>query len=51
MSLEPCFLTLDDKGRLRVHDVKEKIDQIIESEETFRSGKFWILKKSFINFQ
>jgi len=38
--LEPSFLTLDEKGCLRLHYVKEKTEQVIEPEEVFRSGIF-----------
>ncbi len=48
LSIEPSFLTLDDKGTLRLHYVKEKTEQdielvqIVEPGEIFRSGKLEI---------
>ncbi len=38
--LEPSFLTLDDKGNLRLHFVNEENEQIVESGEVYRSGNF-----------
>ncbi len=39
-SIGPYFLTLDDKGGLRVHYVEEKTEQIMREGEIFRCGKF-----------
>jgi hypothetical protein len=39
-SLEPSFLTLDDKGILRLHSVKEKTMKEVREGEAFRSGNF-----------
>ncbi len=39
-------MTLDNKGRLRIHYVKEKIEKMVEPGEVFRSGKFGIFERS-----
>ncbi len=36
----PYFLSLDDKGKIRVHYIKEKSEEIVSKEEFYRCGKF-----------
>ncbi len=38
IEIDPCFLTLDDKGTLRIHYVKEGTEEIIQEGEFFRCG-------------
>jgi len=37
---KPYFLTLDNQGRLRIHYVKEKSEEIVTEEEKYRCGCF-----------
>jgi len=37
---KPYFLTLDDKGKLRLHDLQKKTQEVLEPEETYRSAAF-----------
>jgi len=38
--LEPYFLTLDNQGKLRIHHVQEKVQEVLNSEDIYTSATF-----------